>query len=205
MTETATVTTTVTKKCYNCEQRGTICEFKEGKDKPCQSCQSFKDKCAPPLSDFTDEELAARISASTLPTTEAEKKTELKQLSQQGKKLDFELKRLMLEDWVSNVGLIVEKYWKWTIFFYPVFGMITPMLLLTLGMLLMTRLPIRKERVEMEESLKKVTARASMLQNAKIPGKELSCLEFVGIIALLFGGTVILFTVVGLLTMGNKR
>lgn len=183
------------KKCTNCVQRGTVCEFRGSWT--CLSCQSFKDKCAIP--DFTDEQLAAKLklAASAVPATEAEKQTELKQLRNQAYCLNWKIKGMLVADVKAVLNGIVEEYWKWLIFFWPVFGMLTPVLLLGLGLLLADTLQPSKQRLELQEMLNKVTARRVLLKNTKVPTKELSCLEFVGVIALFLGGTVMFLAILG--------
>jgi hypothetical protein len=186
------------KKCTLCLEMGSPCEFSAGVDKPCWTCKVIQRKCSLNVDPVLEAAIVAAldkkvdvVEKEVLPTTEAAKQAELDQLHTRRCQLEYRQKELFVGGIVQVVSAMVEKFWKWTIFFYPLLGMATVPLLIGVAMLIQERVPTSKEETENEEELKKNKARVAVLANAKIAAKDVNCLEFAGII--FFGMLAIVF------------
>jgi hypothetical protein len=132
------------------------------------------------------------------PKTERERRQHLMLINAQRRRLQYQKVELVIKDTHVFVDAVVEKYWKHLIFFYPVFGSWTPVLLLGIALLLGITavlggtLPLADQRKKLNAEIERLSLRATTLANVKLPAKESSFLEFMGLFFLILTAAVML-------------
>jgi hypothetical protein len=192
----------VAERCVHCQLVASPCyAAPEGK---CATCEVEGTECS--FIKISDAALQEAINQATRepvpPSTEVQRQTELAQLQKQRLQLDYDQKRLMVIDFCVFLRTVVEEYWKFVMFFFPILGMLAPPLFLAIGFFFCDPIAPSAERLAIEEAIKKATARQTELKNYKIPRREVSILEFVGIISLIFMGVFVFCT---LSVWGSRR